>query len=59
MRGISRKVLVNFYLVTPLFAILATLLREVEGHEFFCDDWGIHQGLASLENLTGEALLFS
>ena len=59
MGGISSKVLVNLYLVTPLVAIPATLLREVEGHAIFLMVGGIHYGLASLDALTGGALLVS
>ena len=59
MAGISSKVLVNLYLLTPLVAILATLLREMEGHAIFLTDGGLHHVLASLDTLTGGALLVS
>ena len=59
MEVISSKVLVNLYLLMPLVDIPVTLLREVEGHEIFLTVGGLHHGLASLDTLTGGALLVS
>ena len=40
MGGIWSKFLVILYLLMPLIAIPATLLREVEGHAIFSNWWG-------------------
>ena len=59
MEGIWIKVFVHLYLLMPLVAIPATLLRELEGHAIFLTSGGLHNGLASLDALTGGALLVS
>ena len=57
--GIWSKGLVILYVLMPLVAIPETLLREMEGHKKFLTSGGLHNGLASMDALTGGALLVS
>ena len=53
------KSFVNLFLVIPLVAIPETLLIEVEGYAISVIFGGLHHGLASMDAVTGGALLVS